>query len=118
MIVNQEWLDKQYFDEESGKPLSADNSEDGYVLAILNVGKKALVLMELLPEDQPIDARALVNEADKILDEGITGNMAAYIALIATKCHSRGEEFRKSWNTQNGNPDSKGVVNPAVMHIG
>jgi|WetSurMetagenome_2_1015567.scaffolds.fasta_scaffold1807749_1 hypothetical protein len=109
MITNKEWLQKQYDGEGENKP-------DGYVLGILKVGEKVLELMEKLG-DAPIDADALILQADKELNEGITGNMAAYVALIATKCHSRGEEFKKSWNKRNGNEDAKGVINPAIMTL-
>ncbi len=112
MKINTDWLDKQRLGED-GKP-----EIDPYVRAIVKVGEKVVDLMEVLPTDQPIDANALILEADKFYDEGITGNMAAYIALIATKCHSRGEEFKKSWNIHNGKPDAKGVINPAIITIG
>lgn len=111
MKINQEWLKKQYETE-------GDDKLDEYVLCILKVGEKVLDLMEALPKNKPIDANELVLQADRELDASITGNMAAYVALIATKCHSRGEEFKKSWNKYNGNPNAKGVTNPAVITIG
>lgn len=113
-IINKEWLDKQ----RNPPPEEGDMKPDAYVLCILDVGEKVLELMEKVPEDQPIDANELVLQANRELDAGITGNMAAYVALIATKCHSRGEEFKKSWNKHNGNEESEGVINPAVITIG
>lgn len=110
MRINQDWLKKQYEAEGEDKP-------DVYVLEILKVAEKVLDYMEALPENEPIDADALISKADKELDSGITGNMAGFIAMIATKCHSRGEEFKKSWNKHWGNPDAKGVTNPAVITI-
>ena len=106
MKINQEWLEAQKKDK-----------NDPYVAAILKVGEKVLDLMELVPATKPIDANELILEADRIYNEGITGNMAAYVALIATKCHSRGEEFRNSWNKFNGHEEAKGVVNPAILTI-
>jgi hypothetical protein len=111
MKIEQEWLKKQYEAEGEDKP-------DEYVLAILKVGEKVLDLMELVPENEPIDANKLILQADKELEEGITGNMAGMVALIATKCHSRGQEFKKSWNTYYGKPDATGVINPAIITIG
>lgn len=110
MKINQEWLKKQYEAEDENKP-------DEYVLCILKVGEKVLDLMEMLPETQAIDANALILQADEELDESITGNMAAYVAMIATKCHSRGEEFKKSWNKYNGREDATGIVNPAIFEL-
>jgi hypothetical protein len=109
MIINKEWLEKQKTAEGEDKP-------DEYVLTILKVGEKVLDLMEALG-DKPIDANELILQADKELNESITGNMAAYVAFIATKCHSRGEEFKKSWNKHNGREDAKSVINPAVITI-
>lgn len=115
--INEEWLKKQYTSEETGEP-----ETDAYVLAILKVGEKVLDLMEALPESEAIDANDLVLQADRELKEGITGNMAAYVAMIATKCHSRGEEFRKSWNIHNGNEKANekpgSVTNPAIITVG
>lgn len=115
--INEEWLKKQYTNEETGEP-----ETDEYVLAILKVGECVLDLMEKIPESDPVNANDLILEADRHCKEGITGNMAAYVAMIATKCHSRGEEFRKSWNIFNGNDkanEKKGAItNPAIMTIG
>lgn len=109
-MINDEWLQKQY----NG---TGENAPDNYVLGILDCGKKLLELIEAAPIDQPLDANELVLQADRELKMGITGNMAAYVALIGVKCHSRGEEFRKSWNAHHGRPDSTGVVNPAVITL-
>ena|SRR3990167_922757 len=111
MKINLEWLEKQKIAEGENKP-------DAYVLAIIKMGEKVLDYMEALPETEAINANELILKANKELDEGITGNMAAYIAMIATKCHSRGEEFRKSWNKYNGKEEAKGIINPAIMTIG
>ena len=110
MKINQEWLKKQYEGEGENKP-------NGYVLGILRVGEKVLELMEAVDMTAKIDAVELILEADRELNEGITGNMAAYVASIVVKCHSRGEEFRKSWNKHNGSPEAKGVINPAIINI-
>ena len=118
MRVNEEWLAMQYKDPDTGKPLDPTSpGEDAYVLGILRVGEKVLDLIDAL-EGAPIDADALVHQANKELDEGITGNMAGYVAMIATKCSDRGEEFKKSWNTSLGKPDASGVLNPAIINIG
>lgn len=112
MKINLEWLEKQ-------KNPPADQPDlvpDAYVLCIIECGERLLDLLEALPENQPIDADALITEASK--GEGITGNMSHYIALIAVKCHSRGEEFRRSFNKGWGKEDAKGLVNPAIVSFG
>lgn len=111
MKINQDWLRKQYEAEGENKP-------DAYVLMILKVGEKVLDYMEELPLTETIDAQELVLKANKELDAGITGNMAGYIAMIATKCHSRGKEFKRSWNKHHGDEGRKGVINPAIITIG
>ena len=64
---------------------------------------------------------ALVNESeadDNIKAGGITGFMAGCIAQMITKCHSRGEEFKKKWNESYGVKDEKkGAINPALVTI-
>lgn len=112
MKIELEWLEKQKTDPDTG------GKADPYVMGIVRVAEKVLDLMEELPDSEAVDAEALVHAADRALEEHITGNMAAYVAMIATRCHSRGEEFRASWNASHGKPESKGIVNPAVMTIG
>lgn len=113
MKINIEWLEKQKIDPDTGE------KADPYVSAIIKIGEKVVDLIEQLPEDAVIDANALITQASKeVEEEGITGNMAGYIAMIAVKCHSRGEEFKKSWNRYWGKEDAKGVVNPAIVTIG
>lgn len=85
-----------------------------YAKAIVRVAKKVI---ELLDKATDFDADDLILKANKELKEGITGNMAGMIALLVSKYHSRGEEFRKSWNKYNGNENAKGVINPAIMTI-
>jgi hypothetical protein len=59
---------------------------------------------------------------DKAMDEtddmGITGYMAGNIAGMVSHFHPRGDEFKLWWNLQYGISDAKGVVNPAILHIG
>lgn len=107
--VNTEWLQKQY-------DAKGEDAPDEYVLEILKRGEMLLDLIDTMAPDFPLDANALMHQVAK--GSGITGNMAGYIALIATKCSDRGEEFRKSWNMAQGKPESTGVVNPAIITIG
>jgi hypothetical protein len=111
MIINKPWL-------ESEKKMLEDRDKDtqAYVGAIFKVGEKVLELLEALG-DKEIDADVLITQANEELQEGITGNQATFVAMITINCHSRGEEFRKSWNKSNGNEFSKGIINPAVLNI-
>lgn len=96
-----------------------DNNQDYYGKCIMEMSAE---VMRLLDERDSFDADELITEVDNDFNEGITGFMAGAIATVVSHCHSRGEEFRKSWNAEIGKPtgqqDSKGVLNPAIMNIG
>lgn len=94
----------------------ADTKDDPYTSAIVRVAEKVMDLMEA-KGDEPFDAHELMLQANKELDEGITGNMSGFIAYLVSKYHSRGDEFKSSWNKRYGGDDSKGVVNPAIINI-
>ena len=68
----------------------------------MDVARKA---MEMLDEDSGlIDSYDLITKADDAIKaNGITGCMAGAVAAIISECHSRGEEFRKTWNLETGN---------------
>jgi hypothetical protein len=83
-----------------------------YAKAIVKVAKKT---MEFLEATTDFDANDLIIKADEELKEGITGNMAGMIALLISKYHKRGDEFKKSWNGYYGKENAKGVVNPAIL---
>ena len=79
-------------------------------------------LIDDLGPEELFDADDMVLKADSILDEGITGFMAGAVAVMVSQCHSRGDEFRKSWNLANqiGNEGEKAneegsVLNPALL---
>ena len=94
---------------------------DPYGKCIVNVAKR---VMELLDNENKVDARNLVMRAEKELKAGLTGFMAGAVASIVSTCHKKGEEFRKSWNNdvaigdegKKAN-DSGGVLNPAIVRI-
>ena len=83
-----------------------------YAKAIVKIAKR---VSELLDETTDFNANDLILKANKEFDEGITGNMAGMIALLVSKYHTRGEEFKKSWNTHYDKPEAKGVINPAIL---
>jgi len=89
---------------------------DPYAKAILDVARKTMEIIDKEPQ-QEIDANELIRQADKELDEGITGNMAGYIAVLVSKYHERGDEFKKSWNKHWGNETAKGIINPAIITL-
>jgi hypothetical protein len=96
------------------------NNKDPYGGCCVNVARE---VMRLLDEREEFDASDLICEADtNIKAGGITGFMAGAVATMVAQCHSRGEEFRKSWNGDvggaTGQEDVKGVLNPAVLNIG
>jgi len=100
------------------------NAKDPYSRCCVEVAKK---VMELLDDNnhEKFNANEIVLEADRLLNEGITGFMSGCVAQMVSHCHSRGEEFRKKWNeeTQIGDEgdkanEGKGVLNPALLSIG
>jgi hypothetical protein len=67
--------------------------------ACIDIARK---VMELLDEEPgAVDASNLIARAQAACEatNNISGFMAGCIAQIVITCHSRGEEFRKSWNT-------------------
>ena len=101
-----------------------NNNKDPYGKACVDVARE---VMKLLDEDPtPLHngyypdintAHGLICKADEnIKTGGITGFMAGSIAQMVTKCHERGDEFRKSHNGEEYEGD--GVVNHALISIG
>ena len=83
-------------------------------------------VMEVLDEDEDFDTHDIICRADEdVKAGGITGFMAAAVASMVWTCHSRGDEFRRKWNTANQIGDEgekaneKGtILNPAIMSVG
>lgn len=79
--------------------------------------------MDLLNEESgEFDCHDIICRPNK--QEGLSGGQADCVAAMISKCHSRGEEFRKLWNKDNqindegdkGN-EGDGVLNRVVMEI-
>jgi hypothetical protein len=100
-----------------------ENNEDAYGKACVDVARR---VMEILDEEKEFEPHTIICQADDDIDAGgITGFMAGAVASMVFHCHSRGEEFRKLWNTdvQSGTEGDKaneegGVLNPALLNIG
>lgn len=94
------------------------NNQDEYGKCIIDLSRE---VMQLLDNIEEFDSEDLILKADRDMKAGITGFMTGAIANVVVSCHSRGEEFRKSWNhkigSATGQQDSKGVLNPAVLNI-
>jgi hypothetical protein len=97
-------------------------NDDPYGKCCVDVARR---VMELLDEDpttlrngyhpDPHTAHGLICKADDdIKAGGITGFMAGCVAEMVFKCHSRGDEFRRS---HNGDVETDGVVNHALVTI-
>jgi hypothetical protein len=113
---------------EEGWKKAVESNHDSYGKACVDVARR---VMELMDEDPtPFHAgyspdvhttHGIICKADKdIKAGGITGFMAGCVASMVTQCHSRGEEFRKQWNKDNGieeKDDKGGVVNPAILTV-
>ena len=94
---------------------------DDYGKACVDVAREVMRLLDERPGK--FDPHQIVCDADK--EDDLTGFMAGCIAQMVSKCHSRGDEFRKAWNLwhQLGKEGAKanegdGVLNPAVLNVG
>jgi len=98
-------------------------NKDSYGKCCVDVARR---VMELLDENnEPLKPgyhpnirtpHGLICKANKDIDKSsITGFMAGCVASMVSECHSRGEEFRKAWNTQYTKEEKDGVVNPAIL---
>jgi len=109
---------------QAGWDLWVEKNQDPYGKCICDVAREVMRLLDERPGEFKADD--LVTEADKNIDAGgITGFMAGCVAAMVSKCHSRGDEFRRSWNLGNqiGNEGEKanegtGILNPALLCVG
>lgn len=97
-----------------------ENNTSVYGKACVDVARK---VMSLLDENEtplrngyhpdPHTAHGLICKAGEA--GGISGEMAGGVAQMVVKCHSRGEEFRKSYNGEEYK--GEGVVDHAILTI-
>lgn len=97
------------------------NNKDSYGKCCIDVARRAMEILdanEKIPDD-------VVLQASKELEAGITGFMAGCVAAMISKCHVRGDEFRKIWNIdqqindegEKANKKKDGILNPALITI-
>lgn len=91
-------------------------NKDEYGKCCVDIARKA---MEILDEGYEIKyPNELITKAEKeVGEEGITGFMAGAISYMITRCHSRGEEWKKAWNKSYGDEGREGVINPALVTV-
>ena len=98
-----------------------DNNTDPYGKCCVDIARKVMTILDERPGD--FDCNALISEGEKACGEdGITGFMAGAIAAMVSKCHSRGDEFRRKWNLDTGDEGRKAntagtVLNPALLCV-
>jgi hypothetical protein len=100
-----------------------ESNTDPYGKCCVGVARR---VMEILDEGNDFDTHKIICQADDDIEAGgITGFMAGAVASMVSKCHSRGEEFRRVWNKDNqigteGDDanEGEGVLNPALLNIG
>ena len=99
-------------------------NQDPYGKACVDVAREVMRLLDERLEPIAEPNRLISDADDSIKAGGITGFMAGCVAQMVSKCHSRGEEFRRAWNheTQLGTEgdranESGGVLNPALLSI-
>ena len=108
---------------EEWKRYEESNHDDPYGKACVDVARRTMELLdEQRDEVTPDDTHNLIRQAERQTSSGgITGFMAALVASMIMRVHSRGEEFRKAWNTSYGCSEDKAkgrLVNPAIVTIG
>ena len=93
-------------------------NKDPYGKCCVDVARETMKLLDN-GKHKDFDTNKIICEADdNIKAGGITGFMAGCIAQMISKCHSRGEEFKKKWNKSYGVEDEKrGAINPALVTI-
>lgn len=99
-----------------------DNNKDPYGGCCVMVAKR---VMEILDEVDEFDTHEIICQADNETKAGgITGFMAGAVATIVSTCHSRGDEFRRKWNSQCQIKDEGekaneegGILNPAILTV-
>ena len=108
-IINQEYWDNQ-----------VKINDDPYGKCCVDIAREVMDLLDTSAY-KDFDCHKIICDAEKnVGEDGITGFMAGAIASMVSKCHSRGEEFRKKWNKDYGVEEDKtkgGIVNPAIMTI-
>lgn len=98
-------------------------NKDSYGKACVDIARKVMEILDI--EIGDFNCHTLICRAEhKIGEKGITGFMAGCIARMVSRCHSRGEEFRRKWNIDNQICDegkkaneSGGILNPALLVI-
>ena len=101
-----------------------DINKDAYGKCCVDVAREVMKILDAkihIVEARygMIDTYKLICLADdNVKGGGITGFMAGCVAQMVSEVHSRGEEFRKQWNKDNGiKEDRGGVVNPAILTL-
>jgi len=102
-----------------------DNNTDPYGKCCIDVARYAMEILDERDGTAIGDPDALISDAEKRLpqkEQGISGFMAGAVAVMISRCHSRGEEFRKIWNlsiqigTEGEMANESGtVLNPSIL---
>ncbi len=95
---------------------------DDYGGAVIKVARRVMELLDEEPGD--FNCHEIICRADDEAGaDGITGFMAGAAASIISRCHSRGEEFRRKWNedvsprqAEEVNAKEGAVLNPAILN--
>jgi len=103
-------------------------NKDPYGKCCVDVAREVMKLLDD-GKHEDFDPNKIITEAENKLierkemteEEGITGFMAGCIAQMISKCHSRGEEFKKKWNESYAlneeDKKRKNAINPALVTI-
>ncbi len=101
-------------DEKKWKKLVEINT-DPYSKCCIDIARRTMKIMD---ESKEIDSCKILHKARREMKEDITIAMAGMIAKIVSECHSRGDEFRISWNVSYyEDEETQRVVNPAFITL-
>jgi len=100
-----------------------EKNDNPYGKCCVDVARQVMKILDDEPED--FDTHKIICRAEEeIGEDGLTGFMVGCIAQMVSRCHSRGEEFRRKWNKDNQIKDEgdraneKGTtLNPALLVI-
>jgi hypothetical protein len=108
-------------DAEAWKRYEETNLDDEYGRCCVDVARR---VMETLDNEKSFSPSSIISQANKDLAAGISGFMAGAVAEMVSRCHERGDEFRRLWNKENqidteGDraTENGGVLNPALLSI-
>lgn len=89
---------------------TVEKNKDPYGKCAVDVARNVMIELD---KNEPFNANDLILKGDK--EKELTGFLAGCVASIVSTCHTRGDEFKKSWNKHFNVESTEGTVNPAII---